>query len=228
MSRAVAAAAAVLLLSPAAFAQSVQQRRTRQEMQQGKRELGRNAAEQADDRADFARARSFEVRLAQVRAARDWDALAALDVEVGRFLLGERYEAQREVAQAEAEVRRSAGEAVGAVVEARVDESKGRGAGVRADSRRDARDDARDLKDDARDLRKEKAGRAFLARLHNDWRLVQGRYDVQALDARAAVLAAVVREQGRELKRNVDEQREDIREYREDRRELREDRRQRK
>jgi hypothetical protein len=228
MSRVLAAAVAALLLAPSAYAQSAQQRRNKKELQQGKREMARTVAEHEDDKADFVRARTFESRLAAARAASDWNAVAALDVEVGRFLLGERSEAQREVAKAEVELRRSAGEAVGAVVEARGDQANGRGAAVRADSRRDARDDVRDLKDDARDLNKEKAGRAFLAKLHSDWRKVQGRYDVQALDDRAAVLAAAVREQGRELKRNVDEQREDIREFREDRREQREDRRQRK
>ncbi|MEN9797106.1 MAG: hypothetical protein RL653_802 [Pseudomonadota bacterium] len=228
MSRAAAAAVAALFLVPSAFAQSAQQRRNRQEVQQGKAEMARTVAEHADDKLDFERARGFEARLAAARSARDLNAVAALDVEVERFLAGERREAQREVAQASGEVLRSAGEAVAAAGEARQDAARGRGAAVRADSRRDTRDDVRDLKDDSRDLRAEKQGRAFLARLHGDWRVVQGRFDAPALDARAAVLAALVREQGRELRRNAEEFREDRRELREDRREQREDRRQRK
>ena len=228
MSRAVAVTLAAALLAPTAFAQSAQQRRNKKEVHQDKRELRRDTAEAVDDWRDMGRARGFEQRLAAVRAASDWNALAALDAEVERFLLGERREAQREVAQAAGEVNRSAREALGSTREAREDARNGRSAGVRADSRRDARDDRRDTSDDLRDLQREKEGRAFLAKLHRDWRTVSGRFDPVSLDGRAAILAALVREQARELQRDQAEHREDKRELREDRREQREDRRQRK
>jgi len=52
--------------------------------------------------------------------------------------------------------------------------------------------------------------------------------DPSSLDARAAILGEVAREQGRDLRRTAQEHGEDQRELREDRREQREDRRQRK
>ena len=215
------AALLAALATATAHAQSAQQARNRREAAQDKRELARGRAEYADDRADLQRAQGYAKRLQQFRAASDWNGLAALDAEVSRFLLGEHAEANREVGQARAEVVRSAGESVAANTEARVDARHQRAAGVQADSRRDARDDRRDLADDHRDLQAEAAARNRMLALQGRWNGLAGRYEPPALDARAALLSELAREQGRDMKRTAAE-------HQEDKRELREDRRQRK
>jgi hypothetical protein len=201
-----------LLLSAPSLAQTPGLRQDTRALRQDHRELQQDRRELRDDQRDAAHAATLMARYDAARRRQDNVALAALDSEALRQMAAELAEGRAELRRDAAEVAREGHE----VHQSRRERGTESGPLVRADDRRDRRDDVRDAR------AKQEDGR-HVGAIRSEYTALSGRMDAVSLDRKSALLADFLRRSRHELPTDAAERHEDRQERREDWRERRED-----
>jgi hypothetical protein len=226
LARCLSVAFSLALLPAFAFAKEDAVRNAA-ERAQDRRELRKDGAATADDRADRL---EIEVLLDDFLLARknaDASALASLDGRVESYLASELGESTAEAGAAKRELRSARRESRSDRREIRENRREHVSVTERADDRHDLRDDRRDRRDDRRDVAAEESQHKRVSAVRDEWlHLPDDAADARALARKEALLEQLAAMARAEVGRDATEKVEDRRELREDRRETREDRRQ--